>query len=202
MKALPIGFAKMYFDAEQNAVLHNNIRKFSASDRLRICDTVTTLMAEHNLSSVHTIAKLLASADPTKESRYDRHAWRLRQWLADYNIGKLQKEVDAQPKPVLAVKAMPTATEAIKPAYPAAIAPQPNMFASQLVQNLRDSIKSVCKSGLKNGLTEKDLLKLLTGSMTEATEEYTADQHQLKLTAFLTQHGIDKDTALDILQRL
>lgn len=195
-------FSNLYFKAERNAdVSPAGFRRFSARDRLTICRSLKRIIGLDGFKTIHKVALMLAENDTDPSNvGHDRHAWRLRTWMAAYNSGELQKEVDDQiteSKPIT-----PTTKPVATPVTPVVDVVTTTTIDAMLVQNLRDSIKAVCKSGLKNGLTDSDLLKMLTGTLKSASEEYSVEQNELKFTAFLRQTGIDKHTALDILQRL
>lgn len=193
-------FSNLYFKAERNAdVSPAGFRRFSARDRLTICRSLKRIIGLDGFKTIHKVALMLAENDTDPSNvGHDRHAWRLRTWMAAYNSGELQKEVDDQiteSKPIT-----PTTKPVATPVTP--VVDVVTTTDAVLVQNLRDSIKAVCKSGLKHGLTDSDLLKMLTGTLKSATEEFSVEQNELKFAAFLRQTGIDKHTALDILQRL
>lgn len=197
-------FSKLYFKAERNAdVSPAGFRRFTALDRLAICRGLERLRSLDEFKTIHKIALMLAENDTDPSNvGHDRHAWRLRTWMSTYNSGELHKEVEGQITESKPTPLTPAAKPVATPVTPVVDVVTTTTIDSVLVQNLRDSIKAVCKSGLKHGLTDSDLLKMLTGTLKSATEEFSVEQNELKFAAFLRQTGIDKHTALDILQRL
>lgn len=195
----------LYFKAEQNAtVLPSGNLQFKAVDRMAVCKLVEQMLPFKDFNSIHKLAVILAANCP-KASKKDRHQWRLGKWMADYSSGKLRSDVKwekASETPVpVAIKPV-VAKVAATPVTKPPIEPIANQGFLMLKQNLLHSIKSVCKSAIKQNLSQAEITSLLTGGLKEANEEYKVEQNHMKFTAFLRQNNIDKNTALDILQTL
>lgn len=185
-------YIQRYFDAEARADKFNGTARFREVDRLSLAAGLRQMISIGEFKNLNAAAVLIAKNDPAK-SQYHRHQWRLRAW---------SKELDGVAKPE--VKA--AVTEKVEPVKTdeKVELKQPTVAQDHLLfkSNLISSVKALCKSALKRDLSYAETTSILTGGLKEAAEEFSAEQSELKFAAFLRNNGIDKNTALDILQRL
>ena len=193
-------FVKLYFDTEASVFNKDTgIAKFEEHHKATFAAQIRHLKTEFGVRRRHLVMAL-AAAD-TKDAKTDRHEWRLTQWVKQ----------NPEPAAVVAkVAAKPAAkTAATKPAAKSStVGAAPVTISTEsgemrlFMNNLGQSIKSVCKSAFKNNLTAAQVQNLLGQSLKEAGEEFKVEQNAMKFTAFMAQNNIDKYTALDILQNM
>lgn len=191
-------FVKLYFDTESSVMTELGTAKFEEKHKVMFASQIHHLKAQFGIRR-RNIVMALAAAD-AKDSKTDRHEWRLGTWAKSY---------PAQPQsvPVATVQAVAKAIQPAKPAKQAVGSAPVTQSVSvgdkkTFCNNLMQTVKSVCKSGLKNNLTTAEIQNVLGIALKEAGEEFRVEQNQLKFTAFMHTNGIDKNTALDILQNM
>lgn len=190
-------FVKLYFDTEASVMTELGTAKFEEKHKVMFASQIHHLKAQFGIRR-RNIVMALAAAD-AKDSKTDRHEWRLGTWAKSY---------PAQSVLVATVQAVAKATvQPAKPAKPAVGSAPVTQSVSAgdkktFCNNLMQTVKSVCKSGLKNNLTNTEIDNILGIALKEAGEEFRVEQNQLKFTAFMHTNGIDKNTALDILQNM
>jgi hypothetical protein len=196
-------FIGAYFAAEKRAIAQpGGSVMFLAVDRRNLCVMVEQLRSVPDLNTNHKLAKLLAANCP-KASMKDRHNYRLTKWMADYVSGKLQRELDKEAKADTIAKTVGSVAKPVT-SKPAA-APVDTTATGELIklkQNLLGTIKSVCKSAIRQNLTQADINSILSGGLKEANEEVQVEVNTSKFQSFMRANNIDKNTALDILQRI
>ncbi|MND22812.1 hypothetical protein D3C76_102930 [compost metagenome] len=196
-------FIGVYFAAEKRAIAQpGGSVMFLAADRLTICKMVESLRSHPEMNTNHKLAKILAAHCP-KASMKDRHNYRLTKWMGDYVSGKLQREIDKEAKADTIAKTVGSVAKPVT-GKPAA-APVDTSATGELIklkQNLMGTIKSVCKSAIRQNLTQAEINSMLTGGLKEATEEHQVELNTTKFQSFMRANNIDKNTALDILQRI
>lgn len=172
-------FVDMYFAAELRAVPTNTLTgiqlKFKETDKLAISNEVKRLIATKVVFDIKDLVNRIVYYTGVR-SDYSKHYNRLQSYTKSLSVNK--KEV---------TEIVVTQTES-------------SAFAFK--QNLRHSLKSLCKAGVKNSVSGEELLSICRQVVEESEREYLIQLNDSKLKQFLKDNGISKDLAFDILDSL
>lgn len=180
-------FINSYFNAEARAS-HNNSggKQLLVKDKLHLVKQLINLidtkvvsgasevgihLTEYETPGVHGDARRIGKA---------RHTYRLKRWLSDYYSGVLGLDNAIAVKNQQALNLVPDNDVLFK-------------------RNLVETVKAVCISALKNGLSETDIQVVLNSGHILAKEERKIQEVKHEFTKFLRENGISKEIAIQLL---
>ena len=180
-------FTNSYFTAESRAN-HNSQggTQFLVKDKLHLVRSLINLFEDNVVSGASEMGIHLTEYETPgvhgdlRRIGKARHTYRLKRWLADYYSGSLGMDN------AIAVKGQQSM----------------NLVADNdvlLKRNLIDTVKGVCASALKNGLSDEDIQVILSSGHITAKEERKIQEVKLEFTKFLRDKGITKDVAMQLL---
>lgn len=165
-------FCETYFQAERNALtLANGRICFTEEDKVVINEKLSSLFNLRRVLGISAIASILVGYGG---GTHGRHYGRL---TTIYKSSPQTTEAPA-PQVVVEVKDVMVGFKA----------------------NLLHSLKSTCSAGIKQGLSESQLLSLFKDAYGESKAEFTRSQQAAKIEALLRDTGLTPEELVEVLE--
>lgn len=211
-------FIGQYWAAEARAtgLTGTSSVRFRVEDRLVLASKLKTMLATGVFKNLFTAAHLVAGT-ASDGSTYDRHQWRMRSWLKEYDktakqptTPPLPVQVQTKPAKPVEVKTAST-TQTTGKALPAkpAVASTPSLTSNLqpgdeliFMTNSIDQVKSLCMVAMRRGLSREKIMSILNGGLKDASDNFENEKLKNELGAFLRERGITSAIAVEVLQKM
>ncbi len=180
-------FVDHYFAAESRAN-HDGQggKQFLVKDKVTLVRNLINLIEDNVVYGASELGIYLTEYETpncqgdTRRIGKARHTYRLKRWMADYYSGALGMDN------AIAVKGQQSMN----------LTPDNDVLFKR---NLIETVKGVCASALKNGLSDEDIQLILSSGHITAKEERKIQEVKFEFTKFLRDKGITKDIAMQLL---
>lgn len=175
-----------YFNAETRAGEISVGKVLLVKDRIHLVKELNNLIESGTVSLAYEMGIILAEYETpgikgiARKAAITRHATRLKKWVKEYNSGTLSLENATSVKSPTSFDLVPDDDALFK-------------------RNLIETVKAVCMSALKNGLSDEDIQVILNSGHIVAKEERKIQEVKFEFTKFLRDKGITKDIAMQLL---
>lgn len=186
-----LDFTNYYFTAENRAAItvnHDGVKcfNFQIDDKVEICKRLDKLIKEKN-AKIRDVARYLSETeDPTargykRTNMIQKHMCRLNTWQHSFKHGALEINNVIQNSPP------PRKTD---------------MDKGVVTMNLTESVHAVCRSALKNNLSQQEFFGIIEKAYKIEYEEMSTEIKKKAFVEFMKENGLTKEIIVKMFDKI